>query len=77
MPENERGEDKVVWARKRASTMECPKTVVTAESLSMLDTFHAWKILGAADLQEMTAREVDGLMTLEREYQAERKDAER
>ena len=57
--------------------MECPKTAVTAESLSSLDLFHAWKTLGAANFQGMTAREVDGLMTLEREYQAERKDAER
>ncbi len=67
----------MVWARKRVSTMECPKTAVTAESLSSLDLFHAWKTLGAANFQGMTAREVDELMTLEREYQAERKDAER
>jgi hypothetical protein len=40
-----------------------------------LETFQVWKALGTSDIQSMSAREVDALLVLEQELQAERNDA--
>ncbi len=74
MPESERGAARVVWARKRVATDQCPKTEITAESQGWVEAFHVWKTLGGRDWQNLPAREVDALMTLEKELRAERND---
>lgn len=55
--------------------MRCPKTVITPQSSGLLETFQVWKALGTSDIQSMSAREVDALLVLEQELQAERNDA--
>lgn len=62
-----------VWARGEVWAAECPRSFVTAESLSLLDAYAFWRIGGTKDgFDEMPARAVDALMLLEAEERAER-----
>lgn len=69
LAEERRGAKRIVWAHGPASTDECPKSLMTAESIELLERFFAWKTWGAEDL---TAREADAFLSLERELRAER-----
>src|SRR5262249_39230819 len=41
--EAERGAPRVVWARDRAVAEECPKSLITAVSMELLERFWVWK----------------------------------
>jgi len=68
LPVEERGAKRIVWARGPAATEECPKSLVTAESIELLEKFFASKVWG---WKEPTAREADAFLALERELRAE------
>ncbi len=67
---------RVVWIRKRASTTRCPRTEITPESQAWLEEYFAWKLLGGAKWDEMSARQVDAFCTLENELRMEARDGE-
>jgi hypothetical protein len=73
--EEERGEPRLVWARKRAQAQECPKSLVTGESLSLVEEFFVRRQLGMADTVEMAARKVDAFVILRGEMEREERDA--
>jgi hypothetical protein len=56
---------RAVWARGDVLTTQCPKSIITAESLSFLDEFQAWKQLGSWDPSRLNAKSADALMILE------------
>jgi len=68
LPVERRGAKRIVWARGRASTEECPKSLVTAESMELLESYSASKTWGWKD---PTAREADAFLALEQELRAE------
>jgi hypothetical protein len=68
LPEERRSAKRIVWARGRASTEECPKSLVTAESVELLERFFASRTWGWKD---PTAREADAFLALEQELRAE------
>ena len=68
LPEERRGAKRIVWARGPASTEECPKSLVTAGSIELLETFFAAKTWGWKD---PTAREADAFLALEQELRTE------
>lgn len=51
--------------------MQCPKSLITAESLSLMDEFQVWKRFGPADVSSMSARTAEALSILESEWQKE------
>ena len=55
----------MVWARSGVATEECPRSLVTPESLEFLEKFLVWKRSGGA-MGELTAREADAFLTLEK-----------
>lgn len=63
--------DRVVWARRGVATQQCPKSVITGESLALLEAFCAWKLAGMTDFRELTAREGEAFWLLERELSKE------
>jgi hypothetical protein len=63
-----------VWARKRAQADECPKSLVTGESLALLEEFFVRRRLGMVDGMEMPARKVDAFLILRDEMEREEKD---
>jgi hypothetical protein len=42
----------------------CPKSLITGESMSLLEEFFVWKQLGRGDLGTLTARQVDAFTVL-------------
>ena len=73
LPGEARGEPRLVWARKRAHAEECPKTMVTGESLSLLEEFFVRRRLGMVDGMETPARKVDAFLILHEEMEREEK----
>ena len=68
LPEELRGPNRIVWARGMVSTTECPKSLVTAGSIELLEKFFASRAWGWKD---STAREADAFLALEQELRAE------
>jgi len=66
--------EKVVWARKRVSTDQCPTSIVSAQSIGWIEQFHVWRRLGANYPGELSAREIEAFLILEQEAQAEESD---
>jgi hypothetical protein len=74
LPEEQRGARRVVWARGRTAAEECPKSLVTAASVEILERFFAWKLSGGSGWEDLTAREADAFVMLEGELRAEAAD---
>jgi hypothetical protein len=68
LPPERRGPRRLVWARGRAATEECPKSLITPESLEFLEKYWVWKMWGGGRPGELTAREADAFLTLEKEH---------
>ena len=62
----------MVWSRKRVIATQCPKSLVTVESLAWIDEFHAWKLCGGGDYRTWSARQWDAFSILEQALAAER-----
>jgi hypothetical protein len=75
LPVEDRGAPRLVWARKRAQAEECPKSLVTGESLAFVEEFFIRRQLGMADTLKMSARKVDAFVILRREMEREERDA--
>ena len=65
------GEGLPIWARGRVSTANCPTSHVTAESMSLIEEFHAWKLFGAGNFYDLPARVVEAFFVLENELRQE------
>jgi hypothetical protein len=74
LPGDARGEPRLVWVRKRAQTDECPKSLMTGESLSLLEEFFVRRRLGMSDGMETPARKVDAFLILREEMEREERD---
>ena len=65
------GAKRIVWARGRVVAEECPKSLVSAESIELLEKFFARRAFGAGGWPDPTAREADAFLMLEAELRAE------
>ena len=63
--------EKVVWARKRVSTGTCPTSLISAQSLTWIEQFWVWRRLGPSYPGELSAREIEAFLILEKEAQEE------
>ena len=61
----------LVWVRQDVTLTECPAFYVTAESQSLVEEFLVRRRLGAIHIEELSARQVDAFLTLERVLRAE------
>jgi hypothetical protein len=57
-----------VWARGRVRAEECPKSLVTPQSLEWIERFLTWKFAGGREIEELAARDADAFLILEREW---------
>jgi hypothetical protein len=64
LPAERRGEPRIVWGRRRMSVDECPRSLVTGESLSLLEEFFVRRRLGIPDSLETEARKVEAFLIL-------------
>jgi hypothetical protein len=66
-------EPRPVWVRNGARALQCPKSLISAESLSLVEEFLIWKQLGQPGLREMSARQAQAFLLLGQELSAEAK----
>ena len=74
LPEEKRGEPRIVWGRKQTQAEECPKSLITGASLALLEEFFVRRRLGIPDSLEMEARKVDAFLILRDEMEREERD---
>jgi hypothetical protein len=74
LPDERRGEPRIVWGRKQTSVEECPKSLVSGASLGLLEEFLVRRRLGIQDSIEMDARKVDAFLILRDEMEREERD---
>jgi len=63
-----------VWARKGVATDECPKSYITADSMVLVEDYFVRRRLGGLDFSQLSAREVEAFLVLERARAAEMND---
>jgi hypothetical protein len=60
-----------VWVRRNAVAFRCPKSIIGADSVSLMDQFRIWKLCGSPDLREYPARTAEAFLILENEIRLE------
>ena len=65
-----------MWARGKVSTTECPKSLMTPQSIEWVERFSAWKITGQPTDKELSAKDLDALWVLERQWKEVMRGAE-
>ncbi len=72
IPESRRGAQRPVWARGSVVSEECPTSLITPTSIELVEMFFTSKLTGGrAEAGELTAREADAFVILEREWRME------
>jgi hypothetical protein len=71
MPASAASPERVVWARRTASTTSCPVSLITAQSTAWVEEFFVRKRLGFREPGTMAARDVEAFLILQREWEAE------
>ena len=61
-----------VWARGRIATAACPKSLITPESEALVEEFLVRRRLGGIRLDDLTARQAEAFLILEKELETER-----
>jgi|GEM_PF-556552 len=74
LSDEKRGEPRIVWGRKQTQAEECPKSLVTGESLALVEEFFVRRRLGIQDSLDMEARKVDAFLILRDEMEREERD---
>jgi len=62
---------RTVWSRAGVFSVQCPKSIVTAQSLQFLEQFGFWKQFGGYDIWSIEAKSADALALLEQAWQEE------
>ncbi len=55
-----------MWARGDAILYECPRSYITGESATLVEEFLARRRLGGTRFDELSARQVDAMVVLEK-----------
>ena len=63
-----------MWGRKNTQAEECPKSLVTGESLALVEEFFVRRRLGIPDSLDTEARKVDAFLILRDEMEREERD---
>jgi hypothetical protein len=67
----------VVWARGQAALTTCPKSFITAESEALVEEFLVRRKLGGLRFEELSARQVEAFLILEKELSDEHRNTRR
>ena len=62
--------------RRDVSLRTCPKSYVTAESQTLVEEFFIRRRLGSVDFAQLTAKQVEAFVILEKALAAEMKNAQ-
>jgi hypothetical protein len=53
---------------------ECPRSLISADSLAYIEEFFTWKLFGHADHYALAGKTVDAFFVLEREWLKEQRN---
>lgn len=70
----ERGEPRIVWGRRQVTSDECPKSLVSGESMALVEEFFVRRRLGIGDTLDLDARKVDAFLILRELMEREESD---
>ncbi|SPF33178.1 conserved hypothetical protein [Candidatus Sulfopaludibacter sp. SbA4] len=62
--------------RRRVSLRTCPKSYITAESLTLVEEFFVRRRLGGMNFAELTAKQVEAFVILEKALVTEMNDGQ-
>ncbi len=62
-----------MWARKGVTLFACPKSFITPSSQALVEEFFVRRQLGAIEIQELSAKQVEAFALLEKALTAETK----
>ena len=71
-PPERQNSPRVVWARGRISTDECPRSLITAQSIGWVEEFLVWKRLHLALPFDVNARQAEAFLILEEQLDLEK-----
>ncbi len=54
--------------------MECPKSIISAASLDMMERFYFWKAAGGGSLLNERAKTADAILYLNEQWEKEQQD---
>ncbi len=74
LPADKRGRSRIVWGRRQTHSDECPKSLVTGDSLAFLEEFFVRRRLGIAESADLEARKVDAFLILRDETEREERN---
>ena len=74
LPDEERGEARIVWGRGQVSTEQCPKSMITGESLSLIEEFFVRRRLGIPETMDTDGRKIDAFLILREQVEREERD---
>jgi hypothetical protein len=74
LPEDQRGEPRIVWGRKQVQTQECPKSSITGESVAFLEEYFVGTRLGIPMADDLDARKADAFLILRDLMEREERD---
>ena len=66
----------MIWARKSVAVSCCPKSLIAAESETLVEEFLVRRQLGSIEFGKLSARQVEAFLILEQAVAAERRDGE-
>jgi DNA replicative helicase MCM subunit Mcm2 (Cdc46/Mcm family) len=66
----------LVWARRDVALRTCPKPYITAESQTLVEEFFVRRRLRGMDFAELSARQVEAFVILERALTAGMNDGQ-
>jgi hypothetical protein len=72
VPAAKRAASHVVWARGRISTDECPKSLITAQSIGWVEEFLVWKRLHLSLPFDVNVRHAEAFLILEEQLDLEK-----
>jgi hypothetical protein len=61
----------VIWRRGAVCSEQCPKSIITAESLAFLDEYRTRKQIGCVEQLTLSAKAADALVLIDLEMQKE------
>jgi hypothetical protein len=65
-------DSRIVWAGGGAMSTDCPVSMITGQSIALLEEYAAWKVLGGGSApRDLPAKVVDALQVLEVELRGE------
>ena len=73
---NNTGAKKAVWARGGVITYQCPKSLITEYSYSLLEHFRIWKEFGGGVPWSMDAKSAEAVLLLEQEWRKEKQNGQ-